>query len=276
MSLRARSSLARGAGVPRQRRRGVGQQHVRVVASSARACRRSPPQWAVEVVLHAVGERPVGGGVPRARVGAACAAANGARGTSRLASRAPEPSMKPRRVAYWAGGVGPAAGVRQGATGWGRPAWGALLVVFRDAGAVLAGRMSAPLRRRRCLTSIDGAPDGHVAHFLAASRISAHGRSFEVGGDQAQEGDRRLAPRQALHQARARDHRRREGGRRRHRRQRRSRPGRPEGQGRLDAQGQHRARDRQGHRRGRGHGVLSRPSCTRATAPAAWRCWSRR
>ena len=33
-----------------------------------------------------------------------------------------------------------------------------------------------------------------------------HGRSFQVGGDQAQEGDRRRAPRQALHEARPRDH----------------------------------------------------------------------
>ena len=83
-----------------------------------------------------------------------------------------------------------------------------------------------------------------------------HGRSFQMGGDQAQEGDRRRPPRQALHEARARDHRRGEGGRRRRRGQPVARPGRAEGQGRLDAEGQHRARDRQGHRRGRGRRAL--------------------
>ena len=72
-----------------------------------------------------------------------------------------------------------------------------------------------------------------------------------MGVDQAQEGDRRRAPRQALHEARARDHGGRARGRRRPRRQPRARARDPEGQGRLDAQGQHRARDRQGHRRGR-------------------------
>jgi YebC/PmpR family DNA-binding regulatory protein len=53
-----------------------------------------------------------------------------------------------------------------------------------------------------------------------------------VGGDQAQEGDRRRPSRQALHQARARDHRRGEGGRRRRRGQPGARAGRAEGQGR--------------------------------------------
>ena len=83
-----------------------------------------------------------------------------------------------------------------------------------------------------------------------------HGRAFQVGGDQAQEGDRRRAPRQALHEAGSCDHRRGEGRRGRPRGQPGARPGDPEGQGRLDAQGQHRARDRQGHRRGRGRREL--------------------
>jgi hypothetical protein len=59
------------------------------------------------------------------------------------------------------------------------------------------------------------------------------------------------APRPALHQARARDHRRRAGGRRRPRRQRIAGAGDPEGPRRVDAEGQHRARDPEGHRRGR-------------------------
>ncbi|CAA9473252.1 MAG: Probable transcriptional regulatory protein YebC, partial [uncultured Solirubrobacteraceae bacterium] len=77
------------------------------------------------------------------------------------------------------------------------------------------------------------------------------GRAFQMGRDQAQEGDRRLPPRQALHQARTRDHGGGEGGRRRPEHERHARPRGAEGEGRLDAQGQHRARDRQGHRRGR-------------------------
>lgn len=50
---------------------------------------------------------------------------------------------------------------------------------------------------------------------LDLSYTRPHGRSLQVGGDQAQEGDRRRPPRQALHQARPGDHGRREGGRRR-------------------------------------------------------------
>lgn len=50
---------------------------------------------------------------------------------------------------------------------------------------------------------------------LDLSYTRPHGRSLEVGRDQAQEGDRRRAPRQAVHEARAGDHGRREGGRRR-------------------------------------------------------------
>lgn len=48
---------------------------------------------------------------------------------------------------------------------------------------------------------------------LDLSYTRSHGRSLQVGGDQAQEGDRRRPPRQALHQARTRDHGRGEGGR---------------------------------------------------------------
>src|SRR5436190_2187509 len=72
-----------------------------------------------------------------------------------------------------------------------------------------------------------------------------------MGWDQAQEGDRRRPPREALHEAHARDHGRGEGGRGRPRGQPCARARHLEGQGRLDAQGQHRTRDREGHRRGR-------------------------
>ncbi|UUY02558.1 NAD-dependent epimerase/dehydratase family protein [Svornostia abyssi] len=50
---------------------------------------------------------------------------------------------------------------------------------------------------------------------LDLSYTRTHGRSLQVGRDQAQEGDRRRAPRQAVHEARASDHGRGEGGRRR-------------------------------------------------------------
>ncbi len=50
---------------------------------------------------------------------------------------------------------------------------------------------------------------------LDVSYTRAHGRSLQVGRDQAQEGDRRRPPRQAVHEARPGDHGRREGGRRR-------------------------------------------------------------
>jgi CDP-glucose 4,6-dehydratase len=50
---------------------------------------------------------------------------------------------------------------------------------------------------------------------LDLSYTRAHGRSLQVGGDQAQEGDRRRPPRQAVYEACASDHGRREGGRRR-------------------------------------------------------------
>ena len=50
---------------------------------------------------------------------------------------------------------------------------------------------------------------------LDLSYTRPHGRSLQVGGDQAQEGDRRRPSRQALHEARPGDHGRREGGRRR-------------------------------------------------------------
>lgn len=49
---------------------------------------------------------------------------------------------------------------------------------------------------------------------LDLSYTRTHGRSLQVGGDQAQEGDRRRPSRQALHEARPGDHGRREGGRR--------------------------------------------------------------
>ena len=57
-----------------------------------------------------------------------------------------------------------------------------------------------------------------------APRLAGHVRSLQVGVDQAQEGGRRRAPRPALHQARARDHRRRARGRWRPRFQRRRWP----------------------------------------------------
>ena len=84
-----------------------------------------------------------------------------------------------------------------------------------------------------------------------AHRIERHVRSLEVVLDQAQEGRRRREARQALHEARPRDHRRRAGRRRQHGRQPGPRPRRPEGPRRLDAQGQHPAGDRPGDRRRR-------------------------
>ena len=72
-----------------------------------------------------------------------------------------------------------------------------------------------------------------------------------MGRDQAQKSHCRRTPRQALHKARARDHRGGEGGRRRHRSQPGTGPRGAEGARRIHAQGQHRAGHRQGHGRGR-------------------------
>ena len=119
----------------------------------------------------------------------------------------------------------------------------------------LSARLPAPFRRLRL----------------------THGRTFQVGGDQAQEGDRRRARGASCSpssRARSRSPPRRAAA------TSRATPSlalrRAEGEGRLDAQGQHRARDREGHRRRRRRRARSRRSSTRATARAASRCSSRR
>ena len=81
--------------------------------------------------------------------------------------------------------------------------------------------------------------------------MTGYVRAFEVVVDQAQEGRRRRETRQALHQARAGDHRRRARRRRRPRRQPDAGDRDPEGARRLDAEGQHPAGDRPRHRRRR-------------------------
>ena len=134
-----------------------------------------------------------------------------------------------------------ARGARGGRAARGLPARGLL---------GLHGHLQGRARAQRAL---GGRPRARGRR-RAEVESTRHGRSFQVGGDQAQEGDRRRAPRQAVHEARARHHGGGEGGRRRHRGQPVARAGRAEGQGRLDAQGQHRARDREGDRRGRRRG----------------------
>ena len=87
-------------------------------------------------------------------------------------------------------------------------------------GWAAAGRpRRRPAADDRLVSRQPGVPRGRLSARSRQSRRLGltHGRAFQVGGDQAQEGDRRRAPRQALHEARARDHRRREGGRGRHR-----------------------------------------------------------
>jgi YebC/PmpR family DNA-binding regulatory protein len=122
----------------------------------------------VEVVLHAVGERPAASS--QAVVWSAAAAVGAERGRSRLASKALEPSMKPRRVAlFGVGEVGPAARSQQGATGWGSRHRERSLFVFRDAGAVYAG-VGKPLGRRRGLAQWT---TGHDALWRLFSRLES-------------------------------------------------------------------------------------------------------
>ena len=123
----------RRAGVPRQRRRRVREQHVRVEHRARRAGTESPSQYWSSDVLHAVRERPVGGVVgERGGRGGGRARGTHGRAAAGSASSALEPSTKPRRV--------------DGATGMG----GALLcLVFRAAGGAGYGAELQPLRRRR-------------------------------------------------------------------------------------------------------------------------------
>ena len=120
----------------------------------------------------------------------------------------------------------------------------------------LGGASHAP--NRRCRHACAYTESRASSSGRPPPRITDHGRSLQMGADQAQEGRRGRQARPALHEARARDHRRRARRRRRPRRQRRARQRDREGQEPAHAQGQHRARDRQGHgrrrRRGRDRG----------------------
>ena len=134
-------------------------------------------------------------------------------------------------------------------------------------------KKSAPMRTRRTVRPSFMAPGVPRS---ARTRISGSWPGIRSGRDQAQEGDRRRAPRQALHEARPRDHgRRKEGG------------GDPEGNPAL-ALAIQKAKDasmpkdniERAIAKGTGAGAdVRRPrerSSTRATARAASRCSSRR
>ena len=138
-----------------------------------------------------------------------------------------------------------------------------------DADAMAAGP-SQP--GRQCMPASAPGPPQLEPGFL----VLGHVRPLEVGVDQAQEGGHRRAPGPAVHEARPGDHGRRARGRGGPGGELHPCGGDREGARLLDAQGQHPAGDRPRHRGRAAATRRSSASSTRATAPAAWRSWSRR